>query len=265
VALYRALFGVPPFDGGNLAALRESVCAGAVRPPPTNEAPAGVVEAALRALSADPDARFPSMAALLAELEKPLRIDPELDPARGRRTRRIAVGVIATSSLLMFTVVLVFGPPRLGPKQLIAHALLTLVVLATVGVVFRKALLTSTHNRRVGVIFLTPCLYFLVHRLVAIHFDAPAAETLIGDILALGGMSAIGGLTLERWMLLGAPLAVTYAAVVTAAPRYAAPGFALVIFPLLALAVVRLGEPRARVGKRRKDDTGASSSAGSGK
>jgi serine/threonine protein kinase len=70
-ALWRALFGTPPFPGDTLRELAASIAAGVVRPPPV--ATAASVSPALRAalergLSIVPAARFAAMRELLAAL-----------------------------------------------------------------------------------------------------------------------------------------------------------------------------------------------------
>ncbi len=69
VALYRALYGVPPFAGDRYAELAANVMAGRLRPPPASAtAPARVRDAVLRGLRTDPAERFPSMNALVDAL-----------------------------------------------------------------------------------------------------------------------------------------------------------------------------------------------------
>jgi len=70
VALYEALYGERPFHGSSFGALSDAVLKGAVRePPPGRDVPAGIRTAVLRGLSVDPNDRWPTMKALLAELD----------------------------------------------------------------------------------------------------------------------------------------------------------------------------------------------------
>jgi eukaryotic-like serine/threonine-protein kinase len=84
VALYQALSGEHPFDAGGAAALEPGLRTGEGRPPRApGSVPRWCRQALLRGLRPDPDQRFPSMDALLAELSnRPIR-----------RRRRIAIGV----------------------------------------------------------------------------------------------------------------------------------------------------------------------------
>ncbi len=71
VALYRGLFGVPPFAGRTSAELLDNVTAGRLRGQPgeAHGVPASVVRAVLRGLSRPPGRRWPTMDALVRELE----------------------------------------------------------------------------------------------------------------------------------------------------------------------------------------------------
>jgi tetratricopeptide (TPR) repeat protein len=87
VALYEALYGVPPFQGKSLAALAHQVTQGLVPPiPRETRVPAWLSRLVLRGLRTDPEDRFPSMAALLAELGR--------DPGRARRRASLLGGAI---------------------------------------------------------------------------------------------------------------------------------------------------------------------------
>lgn len=85
VALYEALFGRRPFPGETVDELKHSVLLGKYLPPPVlTLVPQWLQDLTLRGLSRDPTRRFPSMHALLAELDR----------VRGRR-RLIAAGAAA--------------------------------------------------------------------------------------------------------------------------------------------------------------------------
>ncbi|HTR51157.1 MAG TPA: serine/threonine-protein kinase [Kofleriaceae bacterium] len=83
VALYEALFKVRPYPKNAPKGTKP-------KPPPTDaKVPASVVRVVMRAISIDPNERFASMDALLAELA----IDP------GARTRRVVTAGIAVAAL----------------------------------------------------------------------------------------------------------------------------------------------------------------------
>ncbi|XXF76299.1 serine/threonine-protein kinase [Myxococcaceae bacterium GXIMD 01537] len=92
VAFYEALHGERPFAGNDSRALLEEMSHGRVRPPPRGtSAPSWLRQVLLRGLSFSPANRFPSMEALLAEVEQ----------GRKRRRRRWA---LATGALALVTV-----------------------------------------------------------------------------------------------------------------------------------------------------------------
>jgi len=71
VALYEALYRLRPFSGSTLRMLTENVVSGRIRPTVDGSlVPASIRRALSRGLLPDPDARFPSMRALIAELER---------------------------------------------------------------------------------------------------------------------------------------------------------------------------------------------------
>ena len=101
VALYEALYGLRPFAGDTVLTIMASVVEGAVRPAPEKaRVPSWIRRVLLRGLATNPDARFPSMKALLAALEA----DPS---ARRRRWALAVLGVAAVGGVA-------FAASRLG-------------------------------------------------------------------------------------------------------------------------------------------------------
>jgi len=70
IALFEALHGARPFAGDSPAMLMLSVIEGEIRVPPRSRVPAWLRRAVRRGLAVDPDQRWPSMHALLAEIER---------------------------------------------------------------------------------------------------------------------------------------------------------------------------------------------------
>jgi serine/threonine protein kinase/tetratricopeptide (TPR) repeat protein len=86
VSLWEALYGERPFEGRSSSERKEKVLAGLINPPPSHSrVPPWIHRALLRALSTAPEARYPSLDALLATLER--------DPAQVRR-RWLAVAAL---------------------------------------------------------------------------------------------------------------------------------------------------------------------------
>ncbi len=94
IALYEALFDRRPFEGDGKA-LADNVRAGAVLPPdPKAGVPGWVTAIVLRGLATDPDKRFPSMADLVAVLER--------DPSRRRKQLGFgALGVVTVAAIAL--------------------------------------------------------------------------------------------------------------------------------------------------------------------
>lgn len=94
-ALHEALFGEPPFAGTTPAELLQAIEARALREPPSSSrAPAWLRRVIVRGLAADPAARYPSLAALLAALHR--------DPAAQRRRWLGASMVLASLAAAVF-------------------------------------------------------------------------------------------------------------------------------------------------------------------
>jgi serine/threonine protein kinase len=90
VALYEALYGERPTKGRTFDELAQNVAAGRIgRPPPGSKVPRWIRRALLRGLAVDPAERWPSMNALLAELER----RPEI--ANHRRFTKAAAAKLA--------------------------------------------------------------------------------------------------------------------------------------------------------------------------
>ncbi|HWM85194.1 MAG TPA: serine/threonine-protein kinase [Kofleriaceae bacterium] len=90
VALHEALHGERPFGGDSQPEIAEHIARGEVREAPRGrDVPAWLRRVVLRGLASDPSARYPSMAALLADLRR--------DPA----TRRRRIAAAAAGALLV--------------------------------------------------------------------------------------------------------------------------------------------------------------------
>src|SRR5688572_16713483 len=83
VALYEGLYGERPFAGNSVASLALNVLDGQVRGAPRDtKIPTWLREVVLRGLQVDPSDRYPSMDALLADLQR--------DPPKARRVTLMA-------------------------------------------------------------------------------------------------------------------------------------------------------------------------------
>jgi tetratricopeptide (TPR) repeat protein/predicted Ser/Thr protein kinase len=94
VVLYEAVYGERPFQAATAEALAEAIAQGRVKPPRRDRgAPRWLERAILRGLAVDPAARWPTIGALLAIVER--------DPARRRRgwlATAVAAGSLAIAA-----------------------------------------------------------------------------------------------------------------------------------------------------------------------
>lgn len=110
-SLFEALYGYRAFAGERIDELRCNVLDGKVEPAPRYTAvPASIHKALTRGLSVDPEARFPTMDALLAELAV---------PTSGTRRRRVAWGLGLLSLTLAGSALWSnAGPTALSPEAI---------------------------------------------------------------------------------------------------------------------------------------------------
>jgi serine/threonine protein kinase len=98
VALYTALYGMAPFVGRTLSDLANAVISGQLcEPPDTSDVPKALFGVLKRGLSADPDARYPHMNALLEELSATSYARPA--PPSGLRLSSLST--VAAGTLLI--------------------------------------------------------------------------------------------------------------------------------------------------------------------
>ncbi|MCY1056198.1 tetratricopeptide repeat protein [Nannocystis sp. SCPEA4] len=117
VALYECLYGRRPFVADNLRELMEAHRAEA-RVPARSEVPRAVAAVVLRGLKADPSARFPSMDAVVAALDRCLA-------ERRRRQRQLALGGLTGGALIAGYVVA--APPLAGDPCVAGEAAIAAV------------------------------------------------------------------------------------------------------------------------------------------
>ncbi len=98
VALHEALYGQRPFAGRTFSSLRRNVTRGHMEPPSANvRVPGRLRRVVLRGLRTDPDGRYPSMSALVADLER--------DPTAGLRRALSVLGVAVVIGAVAVAVV----------------------------------------------------------------------------------------------------------------------------------------------------------------
>ncbi len=98
VALYEALSGEAPFSGETFASRQAAVLRGVIREP-RRALPLWIMRALRRGLAADPEDRYPTLEAMLSDLEE--------DPDERRRRRLRMVGIVLTAVVTVVTLVFV--------------------------------------------------------------------------------------------------------------------------------------------------------------
>jgi serine/threonine protein kinase len=114
VSLYHALYRAWPFEGKSAPALADAVIEGRMSAPPKGvTVPANLRKLLLRGLATHPADRYPSMEALLADLERAAGVTPPT-----RRAPWIAGGVlvaVAGAAAAAYAVVATRGAPQPAP------------------------------------------------------------------------------------------------------------------------------------------------------
>ena len=134
VALYEALYDRRPFAGSTMPELMAAVTQGEVEPPPPRPELATTIPAAvLRGLAAEPEARWPTMTALLEILDA---ARGQVDARGQARAGGSIAWVITTAGLAMFVAVnVLWDPGEVTPASMTRFGLLiALVALAALPV-----------------------------------------------------------------------------------------------------------------------------------
>jgi predicted Ser/Thr protein kinase len=181
-ALYEALYGRPPFNYNTMSELREEVLAGRFAPAPKDaKVPSRLRAILLRGLSPEPDARWPDMASLLAELGKDRA-------AAWRRAGLIAGGVTALAAVVGGGVVAVHVKRTAARQAQLANEFGQEV--AEISMMARYAALLPLHDLRRE-------MREIEERMAAIE----AQMRSLGDVATGPGHYALGRgyVALERW------------------------------------------------------------------
>ena len=105
ITLYEALYGARPFAGDTWDMIRKRVQAGAVPPPPPHsKVPWRLYRVIARALSRDPDERWPDLDAMIAALEH--------DPWRLRSRAAVVLGLVGATAAASYTLASVQADER---------------------------------------------------------------------------------------------------------------------------------------------------------
>jgi len=226
VALYRALYRSAPFPGGDVQEIRDSVLGGRLAVPEPGDVPPGVWIALRRGLDRVPADRWSSIDALVEELERQAREDPEGDLSRGARSRRMLMLIVAPcgtlSSLMASAATAETGLTR---SELVLHALGAAMVLAAGTFLLKKRLLVTAVDRKIALLLNALFWVFALHRWLGTRTGDSVTDIFVSEGLMIALGTFLASLTLARWMAGITALAVAYAVIATLVPAVAGHGF----------------------------------------
>jgi serine/threonine-protein kinase len=245
VALYRALCHVAPFVGDDLPTLRESVLAGRLCVPAASaEAPAWMLRILTRGLARKPADRFPTMAALLDEIERRLPAHPELDPTIGRRERRLIASIMRYLGLAALAALAIgHALTRAEPTMVwfVAVPVGAFALQAAVVIALRSRLLGNQFARKVVLLVWIQIGTLVLHRSYALLFKEPLSEVLPMDLLVLGMEQLIATVLFEPWFAINALVFLAGAAVSILSPAHAAAAMLTSVTVAYTFAAARIG------------------------
>jgi predicted Ser/Thr protein kinase len=247
VALYSALFAAAPFDGADAVTLRAAVLSGALRKRERGHAvPARLVSILERGLKSDPAARFPSMSALLAELEEILPNRVAQEPAPARRARTLVCG----------SMVLLGGIALLGfhgsssrwlvpdKTSLLVMPSLALLLHAGAAATLRQTLFGNPFSRKVVAMIWLGGITVILHRVMAFRFGQSVPEVIAVDLLMLTLEQIAAALLLARSFGFAALFFLTGAVVALLVPSHAVSAMLGSVMAAYMLPIVFPGRER---------------------
>jgi tRNA A-37 threonylcarbamoyl transferase component Bud32 len=210
-------------------------------PAPAIELPARLAAAVRRGLADDPEARFPSMHALIAELAAVLGRDPNTDLSIAREIRHrvffALVALVAAIDLLVH--VRGFGRPVPDAADLVRIAVLALAgVGLAVALAWRR--LGTRINRQLALLLVVGMATMLAHRLLGARFGQPGPQILAVDLLCFAALAALAAVLLQRWLWLPVLACLAAATVAALVPDAASIAMSSASWSMLLAAVVAL-------------------------
>ncbi len=186
-SLYEAVYGVRPYRGGSIEELRASARAGVLQEPP----PGATVPPALRALlrrglARNPADRWPSLAALLDQLDL---LDVQRDPAAAGSQRRrmvVALIVVCIAALGMQLGSGATDGADIHLGRLLATPVAVLVVMAFGVYLARAALPRNSHHRRMITVLFTIILGYIIVPLIGTLAGFSAPQIVLIEMLLMG-------------------------------------------------------------------------------
>jgi len=240
VALFESLHGHRPFVGENNTEIVESIVTGRVqRPARQRSVPQWVRDALMRGLSSNADARWPSMADLLATLETP-------DEAEvGRRTRVVIAASIGVAFVALPILFRALGPPfdRSSYAGVMTQTVSLLALLLVMAYAARGLVTATALNRKAFAAVVSVLAMQLPLELTGAALGVDVVTTDILHLVLWGAMALMFGVTVDRRFvgLAGAYLAVVPIAVVWPGWHLEVLGVSNAVFVGFVLMVWRSG------------------------
>jgi serine/threonine-protein kinase len=239
-ALFAALYGQRPFAGDGLAELMLNVTSGALgRPPANTGVPVRLLAILQRGLARDPQARWPTMDALLAQLA----VDPQRDASSApRERRRIALFMFPTVAVIAISIRIRQGDPAtqvLDPADSVLPILLAFLMIVVATLAFRRRLWPHLFHRNVMVCSLLILGHSLALRLALVHAGLSYDAITQVDMLVHPFVCIAAGWFIARWFYLVAAVPVIGGLVSLFVPAWTN-AMAAILFPAQGLILIYL-------------------------
>jgi eukaryotic-like serine/threonine-protein kinase len=249
-ALYRAVYGVPPYPP------RESPPSKGPTPPPAREdVPAWLWPLLRRSLERNPADRFPSLEAVLQAIEEHVPRDPDLDPTLVVRERQVLSACFLAAFAMHGGLLMVPSTARilLGPGGVLGVAGASIALVIVVTLVRWRHLTRNTYGRRLAAVTLGVTLALLGHRWIGLRIGMTGAQILVEDAVLLAMFFGVIAQGEHRWLLWLMGIAIATATASSLRMDLAAPILGLGALAGFAAMSVRLFvdrrmTPKAAVG-----------------
>ncbi|MBL8681766.1 MAG: serine/threonine protein kinase [Myxococcales bacterium] len=241
VALYRALFAKDPFDDASRARWVKELPETPRAMASTSGVDRALESALLRGLSLDPAARWPTMDALVTELDR-VTPDATMDPFEPAKAR-VQMGVV----MIVLAAVLVSVArinAELTAKGLARASVVVVTVIGLATWVWRRELFRTPYTRLLTTLANLVAWIALVHRVVNLIGPVDPAVTLRGDALMIAGGCAYVGIVHDRLFFLATASSVLASISCALWPAHAASSFGA--SQVLAVSLFAFRAARAR-------------------
>jgi serine/threonine-protein kinase len=225
VTLFRAVYGKPPFPLDSLPMLHAAFERPLAPPPARPDVPPWLFPIIARGLSRDPAARFPSMTALLDEIERNVPRDPELDPSPVLRERKLLSAFFIVAYAMTGASLLVPAGARwmMTPGPMLGLTAGASALLGSLIALRREQLARNRYGKRLAVIFLATVAALLGNRLVGLHLGLRPEHIVLEDEVLQTGMMVMTALLFDGWLIALAALSAATVVAGSIWPAHVAP------------------------------------------